>query len=511
MNAETGIYAGKVALITGASRGIGRCLALKLAAQGGSVVVNYRKNAELAEEVVRQARALGGNAIAVQADVEQPEDIVRLFDAVAGEYGRLDYFVNNAAASAFKKIVDLKPHHLDRSYATNVRPFVLGAQEAVKLMDNGGRIVAVSSYGSLRGFATYAALGPNKAAIESFIRFMAVEFAGYGINVNGVNGRSHRVRFARLLLFHSRHGSDAEGAGCHSARQAGDRGRHGERHRVPAFTEFCIYHRAGDRCRRRNDGRGPAVLPRHDGARRSAPASDARLTMAAPRFPHLRAPVTIGTLRLPHRVLMGSMHLNLETSDGPELAAFYAERARGGAGLMVTGGAAVNRAGAGGAGYALINEPEHWDRWRRVVEAVHEAGGLIALQLFHAGRYADESAFGIHPLAPSAVYSTYSKCTPDADDGGADRGDDRGLRVWRRPGDRTRLRRRGDHGLGGLPDQPVRLPGDEPARGRVGWRRRTAARLPDGGDGGGAGGRRLGAAAGADVRRRPRARILHPG
>ena len=135
--------------------------------------------------------------------------------------------------------------------------------------------------------------------------------------------------------------------------------------------------------------------------------------MAGLGFPRLREPITIGTLRLPHRVLMGSMHLNLETTDGPELAAFYAERARGGAGLMVTGGAAVNRAGAGGAGYALINEPDHADRWRRVVEAVHDVGGLIALQLFHAGRYADKTAFGIHPLAPSAVYSTYSKCTPE--------------------------------------------------------------------------------------------------
>ncbi|MEO9015547.1 MAG: FAD-dependent oxidoreductase [Terrimesophilobacter sp.] len=135
--------------------------------------------------------------------------------------------------------------------------------------------------------------------------------------------------------------------------------------------------------------------------------------MAAPRFRHLLAPIAIGTLRLPHRVLMGSMHLNLETSDGPELAAFYTERARGGAGLMVTGGAAVSRAAAGGAGYALINEPDHWDRWRRVVDAVHDAGGLIALQLFHAGRYADESAYGIRALAPSAVYSTYSKCTPE--------------------------------------------------------------------------------------------------
>ncbi|MCZ2404743.1 SDR family oxidoreductase [Paenarthrobacter sp. Z7-10] len=181
-------YTGKIALITGSSRGIGKCLALQLAAQGASVVVNYRQNADLANDVVEQAKALGGDGIAVQADVENPEDIIRLFDAVQDAYGRLDFFINNAAASAFKKLLDLKTHHLDRSYAMNVRPFVLGAQEAVKLMDQGGRIVAVTSYGSMRGFATYAALGSYKAAVESFIRYMAVEFAGYGINVNGVNG-----------------------------------------------------------------------------------------------------------------------------------------------------------------------------------------------------------------------------------------------------------------------------------------------------------------------------------
>ncbi|WP_125612786.1 SDR family oxidoreductase [Specibacter cremeus] len=184
----SGKYDGKIALITGSSRGIGRHLALQLAAEGAAVVVNYRKNAELADAVVMEAKRLGGSAIAVQADVEDPADITRLFDAVADTYGRLDFYVNNAAAAAFKKIVDLKPHHLDRSYATNLRPFVLGAQEAVKLMDDGGRIVAITSYGSMRGFATYAVLGSYKAAVESFIRFMAVEFAGYGINVNGVNG-----------------------------------------------------------------------------------------------------------------------------------------------------------------------------------------------------------------------------------------------------------------------------------------------------------------------------------
>lgn len=178
----------KVAVITGASRGIGARLAEMLASEGASVVVNYKKNAELAEKVVTRLRELGGDGVTVQADVENPEDIPRIFDVAAEKYGRLDYFVNNAAASAFKKIVDLKSHHLDRSYAMNVRPFVLGAQEAVKMMDDGGRIVAVTSYGSTNAYPTYAALGSYKAAIESFIRYMAVEFAGYGINVNGVNG-----------------------------------------------------------------------------------------------------------------------------------------------------------------------------------------------------------------------------------------------------------------------------------------------------------------------------------
>ncbi|WP_111719674.1 SDR family oxidoreductase [Homoserinimonas sp. OAct 916] len=177
-----------VAVITGSSRGIGRRLALLLAAQGASVVVNYRTNKDLADEVVAEAVRLGGGGFAVQADMENPEDIMRLFDEVADRYGRLDHFINNAAASAFRKILDLKIHHLDRSYGMNVRPFVLGAQQAVSLMDHGGRIVAVSSYGSTRAFATYAALGSYKAAIESFVRFMAVEFAGYGITVNAVNG-----------------------------------------------------------------------------------------------------------------------------------------------------------------------------------------------------------------------------------------------------------------------------------------------------------------------------------
>ena len=178
----------KVALITGSSRGIGRALALTLARDGASVVVNYKRNEELAKETVGEIQSLGGEAIAVQADIEEPDDIEALFEAGADAYGRLDFFVSNAAASAFKPILELGQHHLDRSYATNVRAFVLGVQRAVPLMSDGGRIVALSSYGSIRAYPTYANLGAAKAALETWVRYMAMEFAHLGINVNAVNG-----------------------------------------------------------------------------------------------------------------------------------------------------------------------------------------------------------------------------------------------------------------------------------------------------------------------------------
>lgn len=177
-----------IALITGASRGIGRALALRLAEKGCTVVVNYKKNTELAEKVVAEIGELGGHGLAVQADVESVEGVESLFATVADAYGRLDHFISNAAAGAFKNILDMKPHHLDRTHAMNVRPLVLGAQQAVRLMDRGGRIVTMSSYGSVRAYPTYAALGAMKAAQESWVRSMALEFAPYGINVNAVSG-----------------------------------------------------------------------------------------------------------------------------------------------------------------------------------------------------------------------------------------------------------------------------------------------------------------------------------
>ncbi|HXO17535.1 MAG TPA: SDR family oxidoreductase [Candidatus Dormibacteraeota bacterium] len=181
-------FEGSVSLITGSSRGIGRALALTLAREGAAVAVNYVRNADLAADTVHEIEALGSRAIAVQANVETVDEIDRLFDRVAAEFGRLDHFVSNAAASSFKKILDLKAHNLDRSFDLNVRAFVLGAQRAVQLMDRGGRIAVLSSYGSARAYPTYANLGSNKAAIEAWVRYMAVEFAPRGINVNAING-----------------------------------------------------------------------------------------------------------------------------------------------------------------------------------------------------------------------------------------------------------------------------------------------------------------------------------
>ena len=182
-------FEGKVALITGASRGIGRALALRLAARGTKVVVNYKQNDELAREVMAEIERLGGGGMAVRADLESLEEIEAMFDQVQEQFGRLDFFVSNASASNFHHFMDLKPHHLERTFNLNVRAFVVGTQRAVRLMpESGGRIVVLSSYGSIRSFPTYANLGSAKAAIETWARYMAVELAPRGVNVNAVNG-----------------------------------------------------------------------------------------------------------------------------------------------------------------------------------------------------------------------------------------------------------------------------------------------------------------------------------
>jgi len=181
-------FEGKIALITGGSRGIGRELALRLAARGATPIINYRQNEEAARDTVAEIERLGASGTAIRADLESLDELTEMFDQVQERFGRLDFFVSNASASNFQPIADLKPHHLERTFNLNVRAFVVGTQRAVALMPEGGRIVVLSSYGSIRTFPTYANLGSAKAAIEAWARYMAVELGPRGINVNAVNG-----------------------------------------------------------------------------------------------------------------------------------------------------------------------------------------------------------------------------------------------------------------------------------------------------------------------------------
>ncbi len=182
-------FEGRVALITGGSRGIGRALAFSLAERGAIPVINYRRNDEAAAEALEGIRSRGASeALAIRADLENVEEIEAMFDQVSERFGRLDFFVSNAAASNFRSFMELKPHNLERTFNLNVRAFVVGAQRAVGLMSGAGRIVVLTSYGSITAYPTYANLGSAKAALEAWTRYMAVELAPRGINVNAVNG-----------------------------------------------------------------------------------------------------------------------------------------------------------------------------------------------------------------------------------------------------------------------------------------------------------------------------------
>jgi enoyl-[acyl-carrier protein] reductase III len=179
-------HIGKVALVTGASRGIGRATAIKLARDGAAVVVNYRRNDAAAADTVRAITAAGGQAFAARADLEDGEEIAAMFATVRERFGRADVLVANAAATAFRSLLDTKAHNLARTFGITVNGFLRCVQEAVPLMRAGGAVVAVSGFDTLRVLPGHGTLGAAKAAVELLVRYLAVELAPRGIRVNGV-------------------------------------------------------------------------------------------------------------------------------------------------------------------------------------------------------------------------------------------------------------------------------------------------------------------------------------
>lgn len=177
-----------VALVTGGSRGIGRAAAERFARDGMVAVINYRRNADAAADTVATIERAGGAALALEADLESGEAIAKMFATVRERFGRLDVLVANAAATAFRPLLESKDHNVERTYAITVTGFIRCVREAVPLMaGRAGAIVAVSGFDSMRHIAGHGVLGSAKAAMESLVRSFAVELAPKGIRVNGVN------------------------------------------------------------------------------------------------------------------------------------------------------------------------------------------------------------------------------------------------------------------------------------------------------------------------------------
>lgn len=179
--------AGKVAFITGGARGIGRATALKLAGEGCDVAMVYHNSHEEAEDVCNQIRGQGRKALAIQADVSDPESLAEAFDEFKKDFDRVDIVVSNAAIGVLKPAMELTRKHWRRCMETNALALNTLAQNAVPMMKDGGRIIGISSMGASRAIPHYSFIGASKAALEAMARSLAQELGRDGIRVNIVN------------------------------------------------------------------------------------------------------------------------------------------------------------------------------------------------------------------------------------------------------------------------------------------------------------------------------------
>ncbi|WP_110955354.1 SDR family oxidoreductase [Anaerosinus massiliensis] len=177
---------GKVALVTGSSRGIGKTIAEELAVNGAKVVINYAGNSEKAAEVVAGIKKQGGEAIAVQADISRVTELERLFQTVVETYGKIDILVNNAGIMIGKPIAAITEEDFDKSFAINVKGTYFACQQAASRMANGGRIINFSTSVTGVMFPTYSLYAGTKGAVDQFTRQLAKEFGPKGITINAV-------------------------------------------------------------------------------------------------------------------------------------------------------------------------------------------------------------------------------------------------------------------------------------------------------------------------------------
>lgn len=178
---------GKVALVTGGSRGIGRAIVQRLCRDGAAVALNYASQAGAAKELTGEIVSAGGAAFAIQADVAQAAEIVRLFDETIAHFGKLDILVNNAGIMFTKPVSATTEEEFDRIFAVNVKGTFFACQQAAKRMAEGGRIINLSSSTTARLMPNYSAYVATKGAVEQLTRSLAVELGPRQITVNAIS------------------------------------------------------------------------------------------------------------------------------------------------------------------------------------------------------------------------------------------------------------------------------------------------------------------------------------
>ena len=193
---------GKLALVTGGSRGIGREISLLLAQAGAEVIINYRQSKDKAESLLEEITGQGGKAELFQADVSKPEDIQRLFEHIRGKFNRLDILVNNAGMIKDNLLLSTELSDWDKVLDLNLRGAFLCTRYAAEMMlaNHSGKIINISSTGAIKGGRGQTNYAASKGGLVAFTRACAVELSGKGIQVNAVlpgmivTGMSNRVR-----------------------------------------------------------------------------------------------------------------------------------------------------------------------------------------------------------------------------------------------------------------------------------------------------------------------------
>jgi enoyl-[acyl-carrier protein] reductase III len=178
---------GKVALVTGGSRGIGRAIALKFAENGINVVVNYVRHRGDAEKTAATIEEYGVKCLLVKANVANDDDVQAMCKEIKVQFGQLHILVSNAASGVLKPALELSSRHWNWAMDINARALLTLARFTVPLMSERGCMLAVSSLGAVRAIENYTAVGASKAALESLVRHLAVELGPRGINVNTIS------------------------------------------------------------------------------------------------------------------------------------------------------------------------------------------------------------------------------------------------------------------------------------------------------------------------------------